>query len=350
MSGKQVAAPAVSGRSGEGKLPRDVQALAFLRDQGIVVLWFVLLLGFSVWNAPYFATLDNAMLIVSASSVTAVFAAAMTVGLFAGAIDLSLPGVAALASCVTAALMQNFGMSVPVSLVLGVMVGAFCGYVNGWIVLQGLNPLVVTIGTLSVTGGLATKVVNGYSIYGLFQLEFMGSARYFGIPSHAYIVVFLFALLTVFLRYTRAGIRMRAVGGNAEAVRRAGLPERRYRLLGFILSGALAAIGGIMNMAVIGEASPSANPGVIFLALTAIALAGVSLQGGRGSLPRVLIGALILGTISDGLTIAGIEPYWATISTGLLMIVALLLDKHLTEAISFKLVRISTINVHDGIK
>ncbi|SLN60246.1 D-allose transport system permease protein AlsC [Aquimixticola soesokkakensis] len=331
-------------------VPRDVALLVFLRDRGILVLWAVLLIGFAIWNAPYFATANNAMLILSASSVTAVYAAAVAIGLFSGAFDLSLPGVGALASCVTAVALQNFGFAIPLALALGVVIGALCGFVNGWISLKGLNPLIVTIGTLSVTSGLAAKVVGGYSIYGLFQLEFMGSARYFGIPSHAFIVAALYIGLTVFLTQTRAGIRMRAVGGNAEAVRRAGLNERQYRMMGFVFSGTLAGIAGMMTMALVGEASPTASPGVIFTALTAVALAGVSLQGGRGSLPRVLIGALILGTIADGLTIAGVEPYWATVSTGALMIGALLLDKYLTEAISTRLVRISTLNVHDGVK
>lgn len=334
----------------ETGLPRDVAALVFLRDRGILVLWGVLLLGFSIWNAPYFATFDNAMLIVSAASITAIFAAAVALGLFGGAFDLSLPGVAALSACGAAVLMQNYGLPIPLALLAGLGIGALCGYINGLVSLQGLNSLVVTIGTLSVTSGLAAKVVGGYSIYGLHQLEFMGSARYFGIPSHAFIVAAVYGGLTVFLTMTRAGIRLRAVGGNAQAVRRAGLRDRSYSLLAFVLSGVLASIGGLMTMAQIGEASPSANPGIIFTALTAVALAGVSLQGGRGSLPRVLIGALILGTISDGLTIAGVEPYWATVTTGFLMITALLLDKYLTEAISARLVKISPLNVHDGVK
>lgn len=334
----------------DNRLPRDVAFLVFMRDRGILVLWGLLLFVFSIWTAPYFATFDNAMLIISAASTTAIFAAAVAVGLFGGAFDLSLPGVAALSACVAGVLMQNWSIPIPLALIAGICVGAFCGFINGIVSLQGLNPLVVTIGTLSITGGLAAKVVGGYSIYGLFQIEFMGSARYFGIPSHAYIVAAVYLGLTVFLNRTRAGIRLRAVGGNSEAVRRAGLKAKNYSLLAFILSGVLAAIGGMMIMALVSEASPTANPGIIFTALTAVALAGVSLQGGRGSLPRVLIGALILGTISDGLTLAGVEPYWATVSTGVLMIGALLLDKYLTEAISIRLVKVSTLNVHDGVK
>jgi len=97
------------------------------------------------------------------------------------------------------------------------------------------------------------------------------------------------------------------------------------------------------------QASPSANPSILFTALTAVFLAGVSLQGGRGSLPRVLIGALILATISNALTIAGIPPYWAIVTTGSLMIGALAFDKYLTEAISTRLVKTANSSAHNEV-
>jgi len=103
-------------------------------------------------------------------------------------------------------------------------------------------------------------------------------------------------------------------------------------MYGFMLSSTLAALGGLMSTASVMQASPSANPSILFTALTAVFLAGVSLQGGRGSLPRVLIGALILATISDALTIAGIPPYWAIVTTGSLMIGALAFEKWPTPA------------------
>ena len=148
----------------------------------------------------------------------------------------------------------------------------------------------------------------------------------------------------------RSGVRMIATGGNPEAVRRVGINANAYKLLGFVLSGLLAALAGLMQTALVTEASPQAGPGIIFQALTAVALAGVSLAGGRGSLPKVLVGAIVLATIADGLTIKGVPPYWATVSTGVLMIGALMLDKVLTHTISERLVAIGNITVHGGAK
>jgi ribose transport system permease protein len=347
MSGEQIMQAGTARANADTGLPWDVATLVFLRERGIVVLWVVLLVAFSIWNHPWFATLDNAMLILSAASLTAIFAAAVAVGVISGMLDLSLPGVAALSSVVAAQILLAGG-PVWLALLIAIAVGLLCGLINALITLRGLNPLVVTIGTLSVTSGVAAVVAGGYSLPGLTMLHFMGPTQYFGVPVHALIMMAVYLGLTLFLTRTRHGLRLVAVGSNPEAVRRVGLSDTRYKVLGFVLSGGLSALGGVMTAALISEASPAASPAIIFEALTAVALAGVSLKGGRGSLPKVFVGALVLATISDALTIAGVQPYWATVSTGVLMIGALLGDKLLTETISHRLVKVSTLSVHSG--
>ena len=229
------------------------------------------------------------------------------------------------------------------------------GLVNGFITLRGFNPIIVTIGTLSVLTGLAAVVAGGYTFPGLTQLEFMGTHRYLrvgetgetfpGIPAPVFIVAAVFVVGTIFLTRTRDGLRLMAVGANAEAVRRAGIPSTRYMVLGFVISGFLAAVGGLVNTANVTEANPAASPAIIFTALTAVALAGVALTGGRGSLPRVLVGALILATIANGLTIRGIQPYWATVATGALLLGSLIFERVLQTAVSERLMS-ANLSVH----
>jgi ribose transport system permease protein len=327
--------------------PARVRWLIFARDRGIFVLWVALLLGFSLWARPYFASLDNAILIANAAALTAIFAAGIAVGIICGALDLSIPGTAAMAGCVCGWLMTN-GMRVWLGIVAGLAVGIVVGLVNGLIALRGFNPIIVTIGTLSVLSGLASALADGYTIPGLFDLMFMGTDRYLGVPGPVWIVAALFLLGTVFLTRTRDGIRLMAVGGNAEAVRRSGINSNRYRVLAFVISGFCAALGGLVTAALVTEANPAANPGIIFNALTAVALAGVSLSGGRGSLPRVLVGALILGTISNGLTIKGIQPFWATTVTGLLLLASLGLEKWVSTTVSRRLVATAQASAHTG--
>jgi ribose transport system permease protein len=335
-------------------VPRTVSVLVFLRDRGIFMLWGLLILVFAFWCSPYFFTVDNALLIANAGALTALFAAGVGIGIMTGVLDLSLPGTAAIAGCVCGWLLTH-GHATWLSLLAGLACGVVVGLVNGFITLRGFNPIIVTIGTLSVLTGLAAVVAGGYTFPGLTQLEFMGTHRYLrigetgdtfpGIPAPVFIVAAVFVVGTVFLTRTRDGLRLMAVGANAEAVRRAGIPSSRYTVLGFVISGFLAAVGGLVNTANVTEANPAASPAVIFTALTAVALAGVALTGGRGSLPRVLVGALILATIANGLTIRGIQPYWATVATGALLLGSLMFERVLQSAVSERLMS-ANLSVH----
>jgi ribose transport system permease protein len=307
----------------------------------------LLIVAFSVWAHPFFGTLDNAKLVANAAALTSIFAAGVAVGIICGALDLSIPGVAALAGVVCGQLLTH-GQPIWVGLLAGLAIGVLSGLFNGMISLRGFNPIIVTIGTLSITSALASIVATGYSIPGLTQLEFMGTARYQGFPAPVWISAALFIVLTVFLTRTRDGIRLMSVGGNPEAVRRSGIHAGRYKVLGFVISAMCSALGGLVTTAVVTEANPEASPGIIFTALTAVALAGVSLAGGRGSLPRVLVGALILATISNGLIIKGIDPYWGTGVTGVLLLGALGLEKWVAGTVSRRLVSTAQASVHSG--
>jgi ribose transport system permease protein len=327
--------------------PAVIRWLIFVRDRGIFVLWAVLLVVFSIWASPYFASVDNAILIANAAAMTAIFASGVAVGIICGVLDLSIPGTAALAG-VTCGWLITHGAPVWLSIVVALVLGAAVGLINGLITLRGFNPIVVTIGTLSAMSGLAAAIAGGYTISGLDALTFIGTERYLGVPAPVWIVAVLFAAGTVFLTRTRDGIRLMAVGGNAEAVRRSGIHSDRYKVLGFMISGFCAALGGLVIAALVTEANPAADPGLIFNALTAVALAGVALSGGRGSLPRVLVGALILGTISNALTIKGVQPYWATAVTGVLLLASLGVEKWVSTTVSRRLVTSAHASVHSG--
>ena len=231
-------APARAAGAEKEKDPAVIRSLIFVRDRGIFVLWALLLIAFSIWASPYFASVDNALLIANAAALTAIFAAGVAVGIICGALDLSIPGTAALASCVCGWLITH-GTPTWVSIVVALVLGALVGAVNGLITLRGFNPIVVTIGTLSAMTGLASVIAAGYTIPGLDSLTFMGTQRYLGVPAPVWITAAVFAAGTVFLTRTRDGIRLMAVGGNPEAVRRSGIHADRYKVLGFVISGVL---------------------------------------------------------------------------------------------------------------
>ncbi len=325
----------------------DIRALLFIRDRGIIVLFVALIIAFSIWANPFFGTWTNAVLIANAAAVSAIYAAGTGVGVMSGALDISIPGVAALAGVVCGRLLTSHA-SVWLSIVVALAIGVLAGIANGLITLRGFNPLIVTIGTLSVMSGLAEVVAGGYAIPDLNQLTFIGDRRYAGLPAPVWIVIAVYIVLTLFITQTRHGVRFMAVGGNKEAVRLSGVHSGAYRVLGFAISSFCAALGGLLSAAVVAEADPAASAGTIFTALTAVALAGVALTGGRGSLPRVLIGALILATISNALTIKGIQPYWGTVITGLLLLLAIGMDSGIKTSVERRLMRAAQASAHTG--
>lgn len=324
-------------RAGRIGRPSSVSILVFARDRGMIVLWVLMLVLFSIWAQPVFATFTNATLIANAAAITAIFAAGVAFGVLTGLLDLSLPGTAAVAGIVTGKVLVS-GAPVPVAILAGLAVGPIVGLANGLIVLRGMNPLVVTIGTLSVLTGLASVISGGVPVDGLYALHAIGTDSYFGIPAPVYVTAALFVVGTIFLTKTRGGTRMMSVGGNAEAVRRAGVSSDRYVLLGFILVSTCAALGGIVIAAFVTSAAPTPSTSVLFEALTAVALSGMPLSGGRGSLPRVLVGALIIQTISSALVIKGVQPYWSTVLTGVLLLAALGAERYLTVAVANRVV------------
>jgi len=315
---------------------KGVRALVFLRDRGIIVLWLALVAVFAVWASPYFFTLANAALVANAAALTAVFAAAVAFGILSGALDLSIPGTATMAA-VIGAVVIDAGLPAWAGILAALVTGIVVGAINGALVLRGLNPLVVTIAMLTVLTGLAQVVAGGVPITGITQLGWMGSTSYFGIPAPVFVVAVVYLVSWLFLTQTRAGVRMLGVGGNIDAVRRVGVNANNYRILGFVLSGVAAAVGGLLVTATTTQASPNPSVDLLFSALTAVALSGMPLTGGRGSLPRVLVGALIIATIASALIIKGIAPYWATIATGVLLVLALGFEHVMSRAVAKRL-------------
>jgi ribose transport system permease protein len=331
------------------KKPDSLSVLVFIRSWGITILLVVLWALFAS-VAPVFGTFENASLILGAASISAIFAASIAMGVFSGALDLSVPGTAAVSGIILGKLIGG-GFDPVLSIAVAIAIGVVLGYINGLIVQTGLNPLAVTIGMLSVTSGLAAILSDGIPLFDkMDSLGWLGTEIYFGLPSTFYVVIVVFVVGTIFLTKTRGGIRFLAAGGNAEALRRAGVNANTYRLLGFILSGALAALGGVVTCAYTAQASPTAATGVLFDGLTAVALSGISLAGGRGSLPKVLVGALVISTIGSGLLILNIQPYWTISITGLLLIGALAGEHYLGKAVARQAVGKSKVSAHKEAK
>jgi len=316
----------------------SLSLLIFARSWGIVILFALLWGAFSIWGFPIFGTFTNFSVILQGASISTIFAASIAMGVFSGALDLSVPGTAALASVILAKCLLS-GVNVWAAFAIALAVSVVVGLINSFFTLRGLNPLAVTIGTLSITSGTAALITTGPPLYGFTGLDFIATNRYFGLPAMFYVVMIVYIIGTVFLTQTRGGARFLAAGGNAEALRRSGVNANLYKVLGFVLSGLLAGVAGIVTTAYTTQGNPAAATDSLFTGLTAVALSGISLAGGRGSLPKVLVGSLVIAQITSILNIKNIEPFWGIVITGALLIGALYLELTIQKQVSKRVVQ-----------
>ncbi|MGB2712287.1 MAG: ABC transporter permease, partial [Conexibacter sp.] len=307
----------------------------FARQYGIVVFWILICAGFTL-ASPVFLTGSNVTGIFEHSAVIAIFAAGEAIVIIAASLDLSIAPVAAVAGILAAKLLKADAPPV-VALLGGLGVGVGVGWLNGFITIKmRISPLIATLGTFSAFTGVGLILTKGYPLTGATGLEYLGLEKVAGVASCVWIMLAVFALLGAVMAGTVWGVRLMAVGGNAEAARRAGVNADRYLWGAFIVCGLCAALAGLVTLGTLTTAEPVVADGVIFDAITAVALAGVLLSGGRGSLPKVLLGALILSTIQNGLTLLDVPSYYQLVTTGVLLILAVWVEGSLSRAIEHR--------------
>ncbi|MGL4489630.1 MAG: ABC transporter permease [Rhizobiaceae bacterium] len=297
------------------------------RDMGTVAGLIIMFVVFSSLSDVFF-TKGNLINILQQSSINACIAIGMTLVIISGGIDLSVGPIAALAAVLSAALLVA-GVPVPVVIVTALAVGMACGFVNGVLIAYaGLQPFIVTLGTLSIFRALALIYTGGTPILGLPN-EFRGliSTTLFGLPMPVIIVAVLAVLATILLKKTPLGEYILAVGGNEEAARVSGVPIERTKVLTYMISGGLAALAAIILIARLGAAEPTLGNLWELEAIAAAAIGGASLMGGKGSIFGTILGAIILGAMRNGLTLLNVQAFYQLLATGIIIILAMLVDR-----------------------
>lgn len=305
---------------------RRAGAASWGQSLGLLAIYIVLLVVLSL-QSPYFLSVNNLLNILVAVSVIGVIAVAMTAVIISGGIDLSVGSVAALTGVVVAHLSHRLPIGAAVGAAL--LAGAFVGLLNGLAITRiGINPLIATLGTLSIARGLSF-VFSG----GLTQtisdegFAFIGRGFVLGIPTQVLLTAALFALAAWVLRSTVAGRSLYAIGGNASAARHAGLPVRNMQLGVYIVSGLSAALGGVVLASQLGAAAPQAAAGIELSVIAAVILGGTSLSGGKGTVAGSLLGVLILGTLNNGLTLLNVSSYYQEVARGVVLLLAVGFDR-----------------------
>ena len=292
---------------------------------GSIALFFlVVVVLFSATTAD-FLTLGNILNILRQSAPLLIVAGAMTLVITTGGIDLSVGSILALVSALCAILIQA-GLPWVLVVVLMLLAGAFIGALQGFFVAyEGIPAFIVTLAGLSVIRGFALLMTGGYSIPIPSALSFveLGRGWVLGMPVPALIAAGVMAVAVVVFTQTPFGRYVTGIGANAEAVRRAGVNTRAVTLFVYVLSGATAALAGIVLAARLGSGSSNAGQGFELDVIAAVVLGGTSLFGGRGTMVGTVLGALTVAVIGNGLILAHLSPFLTPIVTGTIILIAI---------------------------
>ncbi|GGO38379.1 ribose ABC transporter permease [Gemmobacter aquaticus] len=297
------------------------------RDAG-TVLGLILICAIFAVLTPTFLTVPNLLNILQQSSINACIALGMTLVIISGGIDLSVGPVAALSAVLGAAMMVA-GVPVPLAILAAIAIGVACGFLNGALIAWGgLQPFIVTLGGLSLYRALALIYTGGTPIFGLpAEFRAFTNGNMMGIPNPVLIVAVLAVSAWVVLNKTPLGEYFMAVGGNPEAARVAGVPVTLTKLSAYMISGAMASVAALILIGRLGAAEPTLGTLWELDAIAAAAIGGASLMGGRGSIFGTLIGCIILGALRNGLTLMNVQAFYQLLATGIIIIVAMLIDR-----------------------
>lgn len=317
----------LSTRPDPSYLSRSVTTIRSTLNELTILVAFVVLCAFAALTAPTFMTGTNWLSILLETALIGVVAVGETFVIVTGGIDLSLGSVVALSGILTGMALHT-SRSTPLGLAVGIAVGLVAGLFNGLaITYLNMTPFIATLAVLSMARGLAYIVANGATVFG-FDNSFdnIGGGNWGAVPVAAVISIAVFVVAYIVLARTVFGSEVYAVGGNAEAARLAGIPVRRTTILVYVISGALAGLGGIIVTGRLDSAQPVAATGLELNAIAAVVIGGASLFGGKGTMLGTLLGVLIIGVINNYLTLINAPPFWVQFIQGAVIFAAVVID------------------------
>jgi ribose transport system permease protein len=303
-----------------------LKGLLHRRESGIFLALVGLVLLIS-WREPKFLDSNNLYLVSRQIALTAIIALGVFFVILTGGIDLSVGSTVGLSGFICGLVMAAGWHPVP-AILAGLLTGAMVGAVNGSIVaFVGVTPFIVTLGMLGVARGAVLVIKHGDSIREIskpFINTVNGSLLGLSVP--VIILLVIAAGAHVVLKYTAFGRRVYAIGGNEEATALSGINTRRVKFFTYAICGALSAVTGILFVARFQSAQADAGKGMELDAIAATVIGGTSLMGGEGSVVGVLIGAVIMGVIRNGLVLMQVSSYWQELIIGAIIVLAAVLD------------------------
>ncbi|SIO18386.1 ribose ABC transporter membrane protein /monosaccharide ABC transporter membrane protein, CUT2 family [Carnobacterium alterfunditum] len=301
----------------------------YMGKLGPLLALVVLVILVTVVN-PGFISPNNLLNLLRQVSTNALIAFGMTFVIITGGIDLSVGSTLALSSALMAGAIAS-GLDPILAMVLSLFAGTAFGAVNGLLITKGkMAPFIATLATMTIYRGLTLVYTNGNPITGIgdsFIFKFVGRGYLFGIPFPVVLMIISFILLYILLHKMTFGRKTFAIGGNEKAAFIAGIKNDRIKTGIYAISGLMASLAGIIITSRLDSAQPTAGTSYEMDAIASVVLGGTSLSGGRGRLVGTLIGALIIGTLNNGMNLLGISSFYQQVVKGIVIIIAVLLDR-----------------------
>ena len=315
-----------SDRTAGTPAPRKWSDPSFLQNQGLLLILAGLMLFFS-FRSPFFFATSNLLNVAASSTVLAIMAAPQTFLIVSGGFDVSVGATIAI-STVSLGLLLQAGLPMPVAIAMVLVIGLAVGLANAMlVVVLKVNPLIATLGTMSIFTGLAHFLSAGQTdVVRSGFLRWVTSTKIGAVPFLVFLLVGVYVISVVLERRTVLGRWIYAIGGNAEAARLAGLPIRRVQFALYIASGLSAAVGGVLLTGILQAASPRVGATFLLSVVTAVILGGASLAGGRGTIVGTLLAVAILGVLRNGFSLLLLPSSVQTISLGVALITAVVFD------------------------
>jgi ribose/xylose/arabinose/galactoside ABC-type transport system permease subunit len=299
-----------------------------LGKYGIYFAFALLVIVMGIISPPFFNP-SNIINILRQTSVNGIIAVGMTMVIITGGIDLSVGSLLALSAVIATSFAHPGQWPVVVPVSLGLFVGLAGGTLNGLLIAKKrIAPFIVTLGMMTAARGLALVYTNGRPVINLSDsYNRIGGGYWAGVPVPVWIFIAVLLIGAFVLHYTRFGRYVFAVGGNELAARVSGINTNRIKISVYALTGALAGLAGVVLSSRVMSGSASTGQGYELDAIAAVVIGGTSLSGGVGTIAGTITGALIIGVMNNGLDLMNVSSYWQQIVKGLIIVLAVMLDK-----------------------
>jgi ribose transport system permease protein len=289
----------------------------------LIVLFVVLIIA-----SPHFLTETNLSSVVRQTAVINIMALGMTLIIISGGIDLSVGAILAMSGLLGTMAMEH-NQPILIGILIGILTGTACGALNGLFITRlRVNPFIVTLGTLGIFRGVTLIISNGLPVHKIPpSFSFLGEGNLLGVPFVLWILLLCAGLMHILLEHTKLGRYAFSIGSNEQAAFYAGIPVSFHLTSVYAIGGLLTGLAGMIEASRLMTGQPTAGQGYELQAIAAVVIGGGSLRGGEGSVLGTLIGAFIMGLLSNGSDLLGISPYLQQAIIGGVIILAVTVDE-----------------------